>query len=364
MNGSTMNKCHVLHFIGFLLLTGNQDVARAFPTDSQEIVGVNVGGLHADFKTNLFSPDGPLAQLGNEITSGAAQLQNELTSGAQALQADFNNAANFLSQGSQEELAGINLGGLHADLSTNIFSKTGPLAQIGGELEAGANALENDLKNGANALQESLTGAASAIQAKLAGGADLLTNGLQDLGNQITSATGGVSLDNLFKGSGDLFSNMGASLGSNGNAVEKDSIEFTGEIPGSNTQISGIPGISLFGQVSGLPNSNSQKTSETSKVLITGQTSGIPKVSANSQITGGLKGFTFNMASDQEPRDSSGEKNEKQTNGISAKLQGNTNGATITRTITTGTNTVLTPELLAEIYKKLNLADVCKAVNK
>lgn len=66
------------------------------PGDSQELVGVNVGGLHADLKTNLFAADGPFAQLGNELMSGASKLQAELDSGAKALQANLNSASNLV----------------------------------------------------------------------------------------------------------------------------------------------------------------------------------------------------------------------------------------------------------------------------
>ncbi|KAL3271652.1 hypothetical protein HHI36_022126 [Cryptolaemus montrouzieri] len=82
----------------------------------KEIIGANIGDLHAGIDTNLFS----------KLKEGADALMGVKTNGT---------TKNGSGESTDGNLVGVNVLGLKAGLNTNLFDKDGPLAKISGDLK-------------------------------------------------------------------------------------------------------------------------------------------------------------------------------------------------------------------------------------
>lgn len=99
--------------------------------------------------------------------------------------------------------------------------------------------------------------------------------------------------------------------------------------------------------------SNSAKTnlkasggSSSSSLTLSQQSSSLPKTSSSSSFT-----FNLNPGQNEPPKGKSAKA--KSGTSFSAKLNGSVNGQ----------NIVLTPELIAEILKKVDLSNICKGIS-
>ncbi|KAK9892427.1 hypothetical protein WA026_019877 [Henosepilachna vigintioctopunctata] len=105
-------------------LFGNGKASNA--KGQQEILGKSILGFHEGLNTNIFSGNGPIAKVGNDLKN---LLEGKLSLGDLI-------SGNGSASSSNKDLVGVNALGVKLALCTNLFDRNGPLAKAGADVSS------------------------------------------------------------------------------------------------------------------------------------------------------------------------------------------------------------------------------------